>query len=426
MYNDWMDLEASIPGADQALAAAFDAYQRGDQRAARRLAEQAAALAPEREEAWLLMAVLASPKAAHYYLSRAEQARPGSERVEAGKRWHARQPAGYFDSNRAGLPAWVVFPERFKAPKPQRKVSKGVFWVVGLLALALVGAAVVGIPRWMAQSAAPEDSRVVRAVQTALKNAQLAQISETPSPTPTLEPSSTPTPLPTFTATLEPTATSTGTATPKPSATKKPTQVPPTKTATPISYTVKRGDTLNLIAQRFKVTVVDMITFNKLTNPSLLYPGQVLLIPSAAHLASAAALPTAVAIPSAGGKGKEIQIDISEQHLYAYENGKLVFSYVVSTGIYNSTRIGTFKVLDKIPNAYSSRFNIWMPYWMGIYYSGTLENGIHGLPLLWNGVELWGNLLGQPATYGCIEARTWEIKKLYEWAEIGTPVIIRR
>jgi hypothetical protein len=65
---------------------------------------------------------------------------------------------------------------------------------------------------------------------------------------------------------------------------------------------------------------------------------------------------------------------------------------VASTGIGNSTRIGTFKVLDKIPNAYSNSFNIWMPYWMGIYYSGTLENGIHGLPKLWNGVDC-----GQPA-----------------------------
>jgi len=35
-------------------------------------------------------------------------------------------------------------------------------------------------------------------------------------------------------------------------------------------------------------------------------------------------------------------------------------------------------------------------------------------------------MLGRPATYGCIEARTYEIKALYDWAEIGTTVIIRR
>ena len=174
------------------------------------------------------------------------------------------------------------------------------------------------------------------------------------------------------------------------------------------------------------VSLQSLIAANKLANPSLIKAGQVLVIPAGGSQ-PVAAQPTAAANnPGATtGNGKEILIDISEQHMYAYENGNLVFSYVVSTGIGNSTRIGTFKVLDKIPNAYSNAFNIWMPFWMGIYYSGTLENGIHGLPLLWNGVELWRSLLGKPATYGCIEATTPEIKALYNWAEVGTPVIIR-
>ncbi len=369
------------------------------------------------------MAVLANPKAAAYYIGRAQQAQPGSQRAEAGARWLAKQPAAVLNSNQAGLPAWLIFPELFKAPAPRTRGKINFIWIIAIVAIVVVGLAAVGIPRLLAQSAAEEDPRVVSAVQTAIKAAEGMIASTTPSPTATIEPSSTPTELPTLTATPLPTSTSTATA--KPSATRKPSPVPPTKTPAPIAYTVQRGDTLYIIAQKFKVSVQDLIVANQLTNPSLLMAGQVILIPAAGYKPPAA-LPTAVSVPSAGGKGKEILIDISEQHMWAYENGKQVFSFVVSTGIYNSTRIGTFKVLDKIPNAYSSRFNIWMPYWMGIYYSGTLENGIHGLPLLWNGVELWGNLLGKPATYGCIEARTWEIKKLYDWAEIGIPVIIRR
>jgi LysM repeat protein len=189
---------------------------------------------------------------------------------------------------------------------------------------------------------------------------------------------------------------------------------------------VRPGDTLNLIALRFNISLQNLIAANNILNPSLIQAGQVLIIPNAG-LPPGARQPTAGSNPTGPiGKGKEIQIDISEQHIYAYQDGRLVFSFVASTGIGNSTRIGTFKVLDKIPNAYSNAFNIWMPWWMGIYYSGTLENGIHGLPRLWNGVELWANLLGKPATYGCIESRTFEIKQLYDWAEIGTPVIIRR
>lgn len=181
-----------------------------------------------------------------------------------------------------------------------------------------------------------------------------------------------------------------------------------------------------MIALRYNIPMQSLIAANNLANPSLIRVGQVLTIPGAGQSPGAAAATKVPAVTGPTGQGKEIVIDISEQHLYAYQNNQLVFSFVASTGIGDSTRIGTFKVLDKIPRAYSRTFNIWMPYWMGIYYSGTLENGIHGLPLLMNGVELWGNLLGRPATYGCIESKTSEIKQLYDWAEIGTPVIIRR
>ena len=47
---------------------------------------------------------------------------------------------------------------------------------------------------------------------------------------------------------------------------------------------------------------------------------------------------------------KHILVDISEQHMYVYENDALVYSFIASTGMGNSTRVGTFSVLNKIPN----------------------------------------------------------------------------
>lgn len=123
---------------------------------------------------------------------------------------------------------------------------------------------------------------------------------------------------------------------------------------------------------------------------------------------------------------KSILVVISEQHLYAYEGDTLVFSFVASTGINNSTRIGTFSVLEKIPNAYGATWNIWMPYWLGIYWSGNLQNGIHALPILPNGATLWAGYLGRPISYGCVVLGSYEAQLLYEWAEVGTPVEIRR
>jgi lipoprotein-anchoring transpeptidase ErfK/SrfK len=131
-----------------------------------------------------------------------------------------------------------------------------------------------------------------------------------------------------------------------------------------------------------------------------------------------------VAAPTYSGS-KYILVDISEQHMYVYENDQLIYSFVASTGMNNATRIGLFQVQSKIPDAYGSTWNIWMPKWLGIYYSGGLENGIHALPILSNGAELWSGYLGYPISFGCVVLGSYEADLLYNWAEIGTPVEIQ-
>ena len=131
-------------------------------------------------------------------------------------------------------------------------------------------------------------------------------------------------------------------------------------------------------------------------------------------------------VPPEYNGGKYILVDISEQHMYVFDGENQVFSFVVSTGMGNSTRIGRFSVLDKIPNAYGATWNIWMPNWLGIYYSGYLENGIHALPILSNGATLWEGYLGTPISYGCVVLGTYEAQQLYDWAEVGVPVEIQR
>jgi lipoprotein-anchoring transpeptidase ErfK/SrfK len=133
-----------------------------------------------------------------------------------------------------------------------------------------------------------------------------------------------------------------------------------------------------------------------------------------------------VSAPHGTNGEKWILVDISEQHLYAYEGNTLIYSFVASTGMRNATRVGTFSVLDKIPNAYGSTWNIWMPDWLGIYYAGGLENGIHSLPILPNGQRLWAGYLGTPISFGCVVLGVEESRLLYDWAEIGTTVVIQR
>jgi len=161
------------------------------------------------------------------------------------------------------------------------------------------------------------------------------------------------------------------------------------------------------------------------STPGLLYAEIVPDTPTPEYIAQAYTQRQSAPAVSAYGGNKYILISISEQHLYAYEGGTLVYSFVASTGMNNATRAGTFSVLDKIPNAYGATWNIWMPNWLGIYWAGGLENGIHALPILPNGAQLWAGFLGRPISYGCIVLGVYEAQLLYDWADIGTPVEIR-
>ena len=46
-----------------------------------------------------------------------------------------------------------------------------------------------------------------------------------------------------------------------------------------VTYTVRPGDTLWAIARRFGTTVQDLVRANNIADPNLIYPGQVLTIP---------------------------------------------------------------------------------------------------------------------------------------------------
>nr|MBC7245294.1 LysM peptidoglycan-binding domain-containing protein [Chloroflexota bacterium] len=191
--------------------------------------------------------------------------------------------------------------------------------------------------------------------------------------------------------------------------------VPESDPETSETYIARPGDTLSSIAQRFHTTAFALAQSNGISDPSMIRVGQVLQVPR---------IPSGT--PSSASDKQRIIIDLSEQHLYAFQGNQLVYSFICSSGrAPYYTRTGEFKVQSKIPNAYGSAWDIWMPHWLGIYWAGSTENGIHALPIMSNGQTLWAGYLGQPISYGCIVLDTDDAKALYDWAEIGTPVTIR-
>ncbi len=181
------------------------------------------------------------------------------------------------------------------------------------------------------------------------------------------------------------------------------------------TYTVQRGDTLSAIAYRHGTTVAALMQANGLYS-TVIYVGQRLTIPGSG---------SSGANSGATGGGKRIVVDLSEQRMYVYQNGQLLWKWLVSTGRPGqATAVGHYRVLNKIPNAYAYTWSLQMPYWLGIYWAGSLQNGIHALPIQANGQRLWAGYLGQRVSFGCIILGTENARTLYNWAAVGTPVDI--
>jgi len=152
-----------------------------------------------------------------------------------------------------------------------------------------------------------------------------------------------------------------------------------------------------------------------------------LLVDSSGLEAQAALDQVEALLPPPPPGAKRIEISLTEQRLYAYEGERLIYRFVVCTGQAKSpTMPGNFRILDKILYADAPSLKLKYPYWMGIYWVGKLENGIHALPYDYDGKLLWKGFLGRPCSFGCIVLDTPDAIKLYNWAEVGTAVKIYR
>jgi lipoprotein-anchoring transpeptidase ErfK/SrfK len=109
---------------------------------------------------------------------------------------------------------------------------------------------------------------------------------------------------------------------------------------------------------------------------------------------------------------KEIIVNLAKQRLYAYENGKLFTTHLVSTGKKSMPTIpGLYSVLKKIPTKTMGRLkNI---KWDLLIYPAHYIHAAY-----------WHNDFGKQRSEGCINEREADAKKLYDWAQIGTTVKI--
>ena len=126
---------------------------------------------------------------------------------------------------------------------------------------------------------------------------------------------------------------------------------------------------------------------------------------------------------------KYIEIDLSQQKLFTFRKKMLIKTYRVSTGKDYPTPVGSFKILNKSGLGFSSIYNVWMPYWMGFEFSKELHAyfGIHELPYFYSGrnkIQRPREFIGAPNTGGCVALDIGDAKEVYQFADVGTPVVI--
>lgn len=377
----------STVSAAQAIQNSQSAFKRGDKLSARRWAEKAAALSPELEEPWLLLAALANPQASVNYLKQALKINPESLRAKAGLDWAQKRLDSVTQTKRtaavrAAKPISAAPRKSICSSESIKKTRKSIY----LFLLPLLFLGVLAFSIW---TPSPVMAFFTSQFKAPLQGHAPAWVQvEISKPTMTLSPTAT------LTATPNPTSTPEFTATPSETPVPTDTPIPPEALAV-------------LAAPETDASPTPLPTDTAVAVPTSL-PAQ------------------AQAATSSYSGGKWILVDISEQHLWAYEGEAVTYSFIASTGMHNGTAVGTFHILDKIPNAYGSTWDIWMPNWMGIYYSGSLENGIHALPIMPDGSQLWDGYLGTPISYGCVVLSAYDSQLLYNWAEVGIPVVIQR
>lgn len=389
--------------AYQYLAKAQQARKAGDKRLARQYAEQAARLAPESEDVWLMMAALASPRASVVFMEKAMQISPDSERVRQGMHWAVErlknEPPPIQMPNQVAPSAPEAEPVATAAPR------RPIPWAMVLLTLMCLG--IFGLTILTGPS-------MVKAASAAINNslnsqhtpdsaiARIAKPTSAASPAfatdvPTL--ADLPTQMDTLPAVDEATATS---------VLDFPTDLPPVEvtaiaeTATPLSL----GDIFTPIP----------------TDPASPTDDPANPTPTALPTDTALPQPTAYVPPtpskSGGGGGSNtgrwIDVDLTHQTVYAYEGNTLVNSFIVSTGTWqHPTVTGQYHIYIKYrykdmtgPGYYLPN----VPFTM-FFYQGY---AIHG--------TYWHSNFGTPMSHGCVNLSIPDSEWMYNWASVGTLV----
>jgi lipoprotein-anchoring transpeptidase ErfK/SrfK len=179
-------------------------------------------------------------------------------------------------------------------------------------------------------------------------------------------------------------------------------------------HVVQPGETLYSIAVRYGTTVGALVTANNLTSANMIFAGQRLVLPGPRGIGQPEVPGPA---PAPGGYGRRVVVDLSSQTVTAYDGASAVASFPASTGhSWTPTPVGRFRIYSRyrsqrmIGPGYNLPNVPYVQYFVGNY-------ALHG--------AYWHNQFGTPTSHGCVNLRVGDAAWLWNWAGIGTEVIVQ-
>lgn len=120
---------------------------------------------------------------------------------------------------------------------------------------------------------------------------------------------------------------------------------------------------------------------------------------------------------------KHIEVDISQQRLYAYEYGILQNTFLISSGKNNTTPLGNHTISAKLPTVhYTWTYGKDDP---RNYDLGLVPYNLRITPHIYIHYAYWHNNFGNPMSRGCVNVALDDMKWIYGWAQEGVPVKVK-
>lgn len=372
---------------------ARQALRRGDPKSARQLGEQAALLVPEMEDAWLVLAASdPNPHDALAYAQKALELKPESRRARKGVEWalgqldKARVATEGSGQNETVIPLPKQHAYQTAISFPQLK-SNRINWLYPILLIG-AGCIVIGLVAVFALTSPAFASIVssVSAPKPTQENLWAPMEIDKPAITPINVSAFSPL-LAGTPASTSPTASLSASPTPTDAPTLSPTDIfteAPTALQTPEATETPGTMAMEIIPD----------------TPTSEY------VP-----------PSTSSGPVVAGSGNGvhwIDVDLSNQRVYAYEGDTIVNSFLVSTGTWRyPTVTGKYKIYIKLRSGNMRGPGYFLPdvpYIMYFYKS----YGLHG--------TYWHNNFGTPMSHGCVNLSIADAAWLYNWSYLGTVV----